>query len=342
MNITKRIDIIDALKGIAILLVVLGHAVQRNVTDFDSNVAFRLIYSFHMPFFMFLSGLVASYSFDTPVKTYLRKKFMALVVPFASWYGLAYFVNGAYHTVSLTNYIGRVFLSPDWGLWFLWVLFLNFCFLVIAVKMEKGLGISGFLVVIMLVSWIPSDYFGLGLTKIHLVYFIMGYLIMRCKDSLKRYFTLAQLLSLIIFPVLVSQWSRTKGFSFSKQVFDFFGSLSAVFAPQLIMYGSTVLMALSGIAVSYILVNYVIEKTVVYKYLCKLGNYTLDIYVSHQYFLYGVGLGATRIFSSAFVAVILSLGLSLLILRRVQVLNLLFLGGRFMKIKNKTLDLTSI
>jgi fucose 4-O-acetylase-like acetyltransferase len=34
----ERIDTIDALKGLAILLVVFGHAFQGNLTNFDDNV----------------------------------------------------------------------------------------------------------------------------------------------------------------------------------------------------------------------------------------------------------------------------------------------------------------
>ena len=153
----NRVVIIDAFKGIAILLVVFGHAIQSNTSSFDENVFFRVIYSFHMPLFMFLAGLVASYSFEMPTYPFLKKKFMALAVPFMSWYALAYFANGVYQNITLKSYIGRVLLSPDWGLWFLWVLFLNFCFLVFAVKMEKGLGVWAFLAATIFVEWLKTS-----------------------------------------------------------------------------------------------------------------------------------------------------------------------------------------
>lgn len=44
---TKRIEYIDILKGIGIILVVLGHVTQ------DKQV-FQLIYAFHMPLFFFV------------------------------------------------------------------------------------------------------------------------------------------------------------------------------------------------------------------------------------------------------------------------------------------------
>jgi fucose 4-O-acetylase-like acetyltransferase len=55
----QRIAYIDFLKGFTILLVILGHCIEFNDTDYWNNIVFRYIYSFHMPLFMFLSGYVS-------------------------------------------------------------------------------------------------------------------------------------------------------------------------------------------------------------------------------------------------------------------------------------------
>ncbi len=56
----RRADI-DSAKGLAILLVVFGHLVARadpaGVTWYEPLR--RAVYAFHMPFFLYLSGLVA-------------------------------------------------------------------------------------------------------------------------------------------------------------------------------------------------------------------------------------------------------------------------------------------
>lgn len=49
---------IDKIRGFAIILVVLEHAIHHTYENFDSNYLFALIYSFHMPPFMFISGYV--------------------------------------------------------------------------------------------------------------------------------------------------------------------------------------------------------------------------------------------------------------------------------------------
>lgn len=46
------------MKGMAIFLVVMGH-VYGMVFDQSENITYQWISSFHMPLFMFLSGLVA-------------------------------------------------------------------------------------------------------------------------------------------------------------------------------------------------------------------------------------------------------------------------------------------
>lgn len=56
----KRLIWADSLKGWLILLVVLGHAIQNTLgADCDNNHLWNMIYSFHMPAFMAISGYLA-------------------------------------------------------------------------------------------------------------------------------------------------------------------------------------------------------------------------------------------------------------------------------------------
>lgn len=62
----ERILYIDWLKGIAIILVVMGHVIGFDIYSGDScmnSFLYRLISSFHMPLFIFLSGLVVEYNY---------------------------------------------------------------------------------------------------------------------------------------------------------------------------------------------------------------------------------------------------------------------------------------
>lgn len=78
----QRIDYIDRMKGMAIFLVVMGHVYGMAFAQSD-DVAYRVISSFHMPLFMFLSGLVACSGVTTPFWNLkkLSRKLRGLVLP---------------------------------------------------------------------------------------------------------------------------------------------------------------------------------------------------------------------------------------------------------------------
>lgn len=63
-----RLIWVDSLKGWLMLLVVMGHAIQycMNAGECESNYWWNLIYSFHMPAFMALSGFVNFSSTSPP------------------------------------------------------------------------------------------------------------------------------------------------------------------------------------------------------------------------------------------------------------------------------------
>ena len=59
MEIAKKRNLtIDAMKGAAIILVVLGHVIcdVYDPITYNNNLIFKFCYSFHMPLFTFLSA----------------------------------------------------------------------------------------------------------------------------------------------------------------------------------------------------------------------------------------------------------------------------------------------
>ena len=71
----KRIYWIDAAKGIGVICVIAGHLFKPN------TVICRVIFSFHMPLFFFLSGIMFSGKAAT-FSEYLRKKARGLLLPY--------------------------------------------------------------------------------------------------------------------------------------------------------------------------------------------------------------------------------------------------------------------
>lgn len=115
-----RIDYIDRMKGLAIFLVVMGHVYGMAFAQSD-DVAYRVISSFHMPLFMFLSGLVACSGATTPFWNLpkLGRKLRGLLLPLL--------VFGMCFTMTWTSDFGsglKCFLeSPNKnGYWYLMTL----------------------------------------------------------------------------------------------------------------------------------------------------------------------------------------------------------------------------
>ena len=118
---SKRINYIDVARGIGILLVVMGH------NDFAAIAPFmhKLIYSFHMPLFFFLSGYFLSTA--TPFWTFVKKRFNGLLKPYFFTIFMIYFFAISFEKMSFANAITRIVkamygtgLYIDWvQLWFL-------------------------------------------------------------------------------------------------------------------------------------------------------------------------------------------------------------------------------
>lgn len=120
-----RLEYIDFSRGIAILLVVVGHLIQFNGIS-TSNPVFEFIYSFHMPLFFAISGYITQKV--THIETgkqyllYLKKKSIAILLPLFSWTLLAnnYFLAEHWKLLTFDD-IQMVIINP--GLWFLKMLF---------------------------------------------------------------------------------------------------------------------------------------------------------------------------------------------------------------------------
>lgn len=114
----KRITYIDALKGLAIILVVCGHITEKSMGIDDSP--FNQMYgSFHMPLFIFLSGLFAYKGMEKitigMVWHFLQKKAIRILLPFL--------IVGGFYSLIVEHDITAVYKGVSGGYWFLPALF---------------------------------------------------------------------------------------------------------------------------------------------------------------------------------------------------------------------------
>lgn len=80
---SKRNNFIDFVKGILICLVVWGHTIQYFLLEngsFYEDIVYKIIYSFHMPLFMVISGYVFYWSVSRTGLLKIIKKEWSLLV----------------------------------------------------------------------------------------------------------------------------------------------------------------------------------------------------------------------------------------------------------------------
>jgi fucose 4-O-acetylase-like acetyltransferase len=149
---------IDRAKGLAILLVVFGHIVARQ-PPLGNDWYMKLqgaIYVFHMPFFMYLSGVVFGYGGNATQAQagfggYLAKRAERLLIPFVA-IGLAVLIGKmvASHFLFVDNnpesllgglkaLVWNTDRSPATSIWFIFVLFCYCALTPVALRLTRNL-----------------------------------------------------------------------------------------------------------------------------------------------------------------------------------------------------------
>lgn len=128
----RRLEWLDAARGIGIVLVVYAHGARALFDVLPHLDIFealdRLIYSFHMPLFFFLGGLVSNRSLDRSRGSYLSGKFTTVIYPYLLW-SVIYWLLEILFASRVNSPVERdailwIWLNPIEHLWFLYVLFL--------------------------------------------------------------------------------------------------------------------------------------------------------------------------------------------------------------------------
>ena len=137
----ERLFELDIITGIAIFLVVLGHLASRGAVGIDWYVSLKvIIYKFHMPLFMFISGAVFYYSLPklaalSKYSQYIVKKgkrilpgffIFAVIIVFGKYFA-SFFLhvdNLNFDVIdNIVNILFYVSNSSAGSLWYVYVLF---------------------------------------------------------------------------------------------------------------------------------------------------------------------------------------------------------------------------
>ncbi|KAB7669347.1 acyltransferase family protein [Bacillus sp. B1-b2] len=266
----------DNAKFFLIFFVVFGHFIQSFIND-NENIytLYKVIYTFHMPAFILVSGFFAK---GIAEKGYVRKYVKRLIVPYLIFqlvYSVFYYYLYGKSTIKIEP------LSPHWSLWFLVSLFFWNIFLLYFAKLKPILGIMIALVLGLLIGcfeW-TSSYLSLTRTFVFFPIFLIGFYMKKEHFQLVQS-KFARVCSIIIFlsvfigfhlyPFINYQW--------------LFGSKSYEALGEGIIVGM-------GIRICFYLLSFIMifcffacvpKKEY---FFTKFGKYTLYVYLLHGFII---------------------------------------------------------
>ncbi len=300
---------VDILRGIAMLMVVLGHTVTGSTVNSESSFLYNIIWTIQMPLFMLISGYVIKYS--RPVSTgaglgrYVIKKTLAYLLPWAVW---TFLIRGLIFGRTFVFDIKALAYHMDVSYWFLfslWTIALVFGLSqFVAEKASKSKGwllklmILGFTYVVGMAALaaigltMGLSFFCLKLTLYYMPFFFAGFLYGYLEDLLSRIKAwsfikeCAVAVALVVWMVLLNQF-----------VFFTMGETIVEIAIRAIV-SLTGCIAICGLVSGAISISG--DGTgAVKRFLYFVGTHSLEVYLIHYLTLGMVELNPVPEFASA-------------------------------------------
>lgn len=286
-----RYDIIDELKGITILLVLIGHILVGIIGNYNIVVPYTnevtneeavcyilkdLIYSFHMPLFFIIAGFFANHSLKKSFKDMLKNKFLRLGVPYFFWSFVAAVcmqIISKYTTNGLG--IKDFLLSPIYPFfqyWFLYDLFFLFIIYYIfnSIYYNKFF-FCFFSMIIYLVNYYLPDYWIIKSIFTNLVFFSIGTLVLDLFKNIliKKTDIKKVIISGSIFFLFIAYYINLlyiEGYSYFIYLYRFF-------------------VALSGSCFICTLISYLSNNKFVNTVIKNFGKESMLVYCVHVFFI---------------------------------------------------------
>lgn len=332
----------NVVKGIAIVAMVLGHAIQfgggadyYNSFAYFNNIVFRFIYGCHMPLLIFVSGYLFAFSIRKyTLRALCHKKVMSLLVPlivnvsilillyesnYSSWGGLKYTCM-------------HIFYSLPKKLWFLWAV-LYCMFFVGAINrlhlnkyLEYVVTFFGVVGLYLIPDTIVPN---AELYKYMLPFFIIGYHI----NGTKRHSTnmlLLSVISIVVYAICI--------LFFHKQDYVYISG-SYILKNQYVLANILICLKRIGIGLVGIVTVLTISHLII-TYFRKVSNNfafcgekSLGIYIFSTYFFDGLTLNLFASYNITYIILtfiaVLAISLVLTVFaEKNKLISLLLLGGR--------------
>jgi len=314
---------LDLIKGCAIVLVILGHSIQENISNYWLMWYYHAIYALHMPLFMFISGYLAYGKLDF---RWLSRRFLQLMTPYVSWHFILYYWSTFKFSGLQTFYpneggvLGSLLHMTIYatGLWFFLILFLLFCLLYLTRGNRFALfSITLLAVTIMVIipeiprlePMLNGNLRAIGKVIWFMPFLASGYLASMYKEKIMKLESLKWIL-LVAFPILFWIIGNEK---YTLSVY-----------PTIIIYRYVI--AFLGIGMVFSVIKLLPKVGIIQRFLCYLGLITIGIYPGHTMWLkLGVGDGIINVITATIVSLLLAVVI-IQVFQRFKITDYLFLG----------------
>ena len=191
---------LDLAKGLLIILVVIGHSIQYSFgggwllsEEYYGSVAYKAIYSFHMPLFMMISGfLFYESNKKRPFRELVLSKIKSLGIPLLSFGFICNFpafvnlINGGGIFIGIIKFIRLVLFG--WSMWFLMSLLINTITIAIITKVFHNRKVQAFFMMSLSIGFLFfSDTLFLSVYKFMFPFFCIGYLVKQEEINIYKY-----------------------------------------------------------------------------------------------------------------------------------------------------------
>ena len=201
-KIDNRNQFVDIMRGIAMLLVVLGHTMTGCTVDSQKSFLFNIIWSLQMPLFILISGYVTKYS--RPISDgkelwkYVKRRTVAYMLPWAVW---SFLVRGIIFGENSFLNVKHLLWNMDSGYWFLATIWtISMIFGVASFGAERvskenllkkqtvllGCYVVGMVLLVGIGAILGLSFFAIKLTLYYMPFYYAGFLYGQFDDRMKE------------------------------------------------------------------------------------------------------------------------------------------------------------
>lgn len=255
--------LIDFARGIATILMVLGHNIQYGSGNyvfsngvFERDYLFKFIYSFHMPLFMFLSGYAFYYTIcKYEVLDVVKNRARGLLIPMISFAMIIEFKNLCTKKVRGWQGIFDILYRFVHRYWFVWAVLACTFLLLFGVTVFKD-RIFYYILICILGLFIPDFWYSYFIFFLF-PFFVIGYYV--CKlgviECSRPYTMYILIVSTVIYCVLY--------YSFSSETYIYgtkYSLLGKTYITQLVIDMHRFIIGLVGIILIMIIIDWIYKK----------------------------------------------------------------------------------